>query len=175
MPSIGPTELVLVFLIALVVLGPKRLPEVGRQVGRMLREFRSATSQIRSEMGVDDLANDVRDIRSSIGVDDLTRDVGDLKREVDDAKQSLSVDTTPGAAASAAAEAPPAEPGQTAAESATTPAARDEDQSHESLTATAGALFAVPSTPVDRVPDTATPATASEPKPSTPSSTPDAD
>ena len=108
MPSIGPTELVLVFLIALVVLGPKRLPEVGRQIGRMMREFRSATSQIRSEMGVDDLANDVRDIRSSIGVDDLTRD---LTRDVDDVKQSLSVDSALGAPDPAAAEGPPGRTG----------------------------------------------------------------
>ena len=50
MPSIGPTELVLVFLIALVVLGPKRLPGVGRQIGRALREFRAATSEIRTEL-----------------------------------------------------------------------------------------------------------------------------
>ena len=100
MPSIGPAELVLVFIIALVVLGPKRLPEVGRQIGRAVREFRSATSQIRSEMGVDDIAADVRDIRKTVGVDGMTRDV---KRDVDEAKGAFRIDTgTPGAAASPA-------------------------------------------------------------------------
>jgi sec-independent protein translocase protein TatA len=42
--SVGPLEIVIVLIIALVVLGPKRLPEVGKSVGRGLREFKSAVS-----------------------------------------------------------------------------------------------------------------------------------
>ena len=44
MPNIGPLELILVLIIALVVLGPQKLPEVGRSVGRGMREFRGALS-----------------------------------------------------------------------------------------------------------------------------------
>jgi sec-independent protein translocase protein TatA len=44
MPNIGPMELVIVLVIALVVLGPKRLPEVGRSVGRGMREFKESLS-----------------------------------------------------------------------------------------------------------------------------------
>lgn len=40
MPNIGPLELALVAVIALLVLGPKRLPEAGRSLGRGLREFK---------------------------------------------------------------------------------------------------------------------------------------
>ena len=39
-----PTHLLFVLVIALLVLGPKRLPEVGRSLGRGLRDFRSALS-----------------------------------------------------------------------------------------------------------------------------------
>ncbi len=39
-----PTHLLFIFVIALLVLGPKRLPEVGRSLGRGLRDFRSALS-----------------------------------------------------------------------------------------------------------------------------------
>ncbi len=42
MPSIGPLELVIVLVIALIVLGPKKLPEVGRSVGRGMREFKDS-------------------------------------------------------------------------------------------------------------------------------------
>lgn len=44
MPNIGPMELIIVLVIALVVLGPKKLPEVGRSVGRSLREFKAGVS-----------------------------------------------------------------------------------------------------------------------------------
>ena len=40
--NIGPLELILVLAIALIVLGPKKLPEAGRAVGRGLREFRES-------------------------------------------------------------------------------------------------------------------------------------
>lgn len=42
MPNIGPLELVVVLIIALVILGPKKLPDVGRSMGRGMREFKSA-------------------------------------------------------------------------------------------------------------------------------------
>jgi sec-independent protein translocase protein TatA len=42
MPNIGPMELLIVGIIALVVLGPKRLPEVGRSLGKGMREFKDS-------------------------------------------------------------------------------------------------------------------------------------
>ena len=44
MPNIGPLEIIIVLVIALVVLGPKRLPDFGRSVGKGLREFKGAIS-----------------------------------------------------------------------------------------------------------------------------------
>lgn len=44
MPNIGPMELIVVLMIALVVLGPKKLPDAGRSVGKGLREFKDAIS-----------------------------------------------------------------------------------------------------------------------------------
>jgi len=44
MPNIGPMELIVVLVIALVVLGPKRLPGLGKQLGTGMREFKESIS-----------------------------------------------------------------------------------------------------------------------------------
>jgi sec-independent protein translocase protein TatA len=44
MPSIGPMELVIVLAIALLVVGPKKLPELGRSLGGGMREFKDSIS-----------------------------------------------------------------------------------------------------------------------------------
>ena len=47
--NIGPMELIIVLVIALIVLGPKRLPEVGRSVGKGMREFKDSLNGITNE------------------------------------------------------------------------------------------------------------------------------
>jgi sec-independent protein translocase protein TatA len=42
--NIGPMELIIVLVIALIVIGPKRLPEVGKSLGRGMREFKESIS-----------------------------------------------------------------------------------------------------------------------------------
>jgi sec-independent protein translocase protein TatA len=44
LPNIGPLEIVVVLIIALIVFGPKRLPELGRSLGKGIREFRGSLS-----------------------------------------------------------------------------------------------------------------------------------
>jgi sec-independent protein translocase protein TatA len=47
--SIGPMELIIVLVIALIVLGPKKLPEVGRSVGKGMREFKDSLNGITND------------------------------------------------------------------------------------------------------------------------------
>jgi sec-independent protein translocase protein TatA len=47
--NIGPMELVVVLIIALVVLGPKKLPEVGRSLGKGMREFKDSISNVSAD------------------------------------------------------------------------------------------------------------------------------
>jgi sec-independent protein translocase protein TatA len=54
MPSIGPMELIVVLVIALVVLGPKRLPDVGRSLGGGLREFKDSVAGVTEQAGSSD-------------------------------------------------------------------------------------------------------------------------
>jgi sec-independent protein translocase protein TatA len=44
MPNIGPLEIAIVLVIVLIIFGPKRLPELGRSIGRGIREFRGSVS-----------------------------------------------------------------------------------------------------------------------------------
>ena len=44
MPNIGPLELVIVLVIALIIFGPKKLPQLGSSLGRGIREFRSSVT-----------------------------------------------------------------------------------------------------------------------------------
>jgi sec-independent protein translocase protein TatA len=53
-PNIGPLEIIIVLIIALIVLGPKRLPDFGRSVGKGLREFKGALGGGSSRDGFDD-------------------------------------------------------------------------------------------------------------------------
>jgi TatA/E family protein of Tat protein translocase len=53
MPNIGPAELILILVIALVFIGPGKLPEVGASIGKSLREFRKASSDVQEATTVD--------------------------------------------------------------------------------------------------------------------------
>jgi sec-independent protein translocase protein TatA len=64
-PNIGPTELIIVLVIVLLVFGPKRLPGLGRQLGSGMREFKDSIT------GKDD--DDDRDERSADSDDETRR------------------------------------------------------------------------------------------------------
>jgi len=59
--NLGFPEMIFIFFVALVIFGPKRLPEIGRQIGKALNEFKRASnefkSQIESEISQIDLEN----------------------------------------------------------------------------------------------------------------------
>jgi sec-independent protein translocase protein TatB len=48
--GIGPTELLVILVIALLVLGPQRLPELARSLGKAIGEFKRATSDLQTEL-----------------------------------------------------------------------------------------------------------------------------
>ena len=46
--SIGMTELVIILVIALIIFGPRKLPELGRSLGKSIGEFKRASNELRS-------------------------------------------------------------------------------------------------------------------------------
>lgn len=51
---IGLPELILILVIALVIFGPRKLPEIGRSIGRGIKELRQATTEISKTVALDD-------------------------------------------------------------------------------------------------------------------------
>lgn len=52
MPTPGPLELVIILVIALLILGPGKLPDVGAALGKSIREFRKASSDVQDAVKV---------------------------------------------------------------------------------------------------------------------------
>lgn len=48
--NLGFSEMVFLFVLALLIFGPKKLPEIGRQIGRFMNEFRRASNEFRSQI-----------------------------------------------------------------------------------------------------------------------------
>lgn len=61
--NLGPGELLLILAIALVVLGPKKLPEVGRSLGKGMREFKESLSS----MSANDDDEETKQLKKAMG------------------------------------------------------------------------------------------------------------
>lgn len=106
--GIGMPELILILAVALIVIGPKKLPDLARSLGKALGEFKKATNELKSSMGVDEELSDVknafdkmntevREIKDSVNINPLKSDekpsssddaagVGDKTAEADSNK-----------------------------------------------------------------------------------------
>ncbi len=76
MPNLGFPELILIFVIALLVFGPKKLPELGKSLGKGLREFKKATEDIKSNFD-----EHLKDVEKS--VDDVKTTVSEATKDID--------------------------------------------------------------------------------------------
>ena len=76
MGPLGWTEMVVIFFVALVVLGPKKLPELGKTLGKGLREFRRASDDLKASWH-----EQIRDIETP--VHDIKQSLQDVKAEVE--------------------------------------------------------------------------------------------
>jgi TatA/E family protein of Tat protein translocase len=61
----GFSETVFIFLLALIIFGPKKLPEIGRQIGKALNEFRRASNEFKAQIE-SEIANLEREVQPQI-------------------------------------------------------------------------------------------------------------
>ncbi|MDQ7790651.1 MAG: twin-arginine translocase TatA/TatE family subunit [Clostridia bacterium] len=62
-PNIGIPELILILVVALIIFGPGKLPDVGKSLGKTIREFRKSSSEISSDI-MEAKVKDVEEIKS---------------------------------------------------------------------------------------------------------------
>lgn len=83
--GIGTWELVVILALALIILGPKKLPEAARSLGKGLARLRHSLDEARQEMGLDEIKKELEQDES---LGDL-REVLDVRREIRSAIEAL--------------------------------------------------------------------------------------
>ena len=94
MPQIGPLEILVVLVVALVVFGPSKLPELGRQVGRGYREFRKFQQGFRDDIEGAFRDDDDDDLGSSHRSDEAPRQIEARKPDHSAPPEPPPADTT---------------------------------------------------------------------------------
>ena len=64
---VGPGELIVILLLALIIFGPGKLPEVGRALGRTINEFRRVTRQVEEDINSDGRSADKAPVTAAQG------------------------------------------------------------------------------------------------------------
>lgn len=87
MGSIGTQEIIVIFVLALIVFGPRKLPELGKSIGKGLAEFKKASNELKrtweAEVNLDkEKSTPGNAVSESTG--NLSEIVGDLKKSIDD-------------------------------------------------------------------------------------------
>src|SRR5262249_34626840 len=75
MGQLGFSEMLVIFIVALLVFGPKKLPELGKSLGKGIREFRKATDELKSTW-----EEQVKDIQTPLN--DVKRDMHEMGQDL---------------------------------------------------------------------------------------------
>ncbi len=155
MGQLGMGEIALIFLVALLVFGPKKLPELGKSLGKGLREFKRATNDLKSswESQVKDIDREVSSAARDI------KNVGkDIEKDLDNSIRQERPDSPSGAANGRASTDPTTPSASTTADDAVppeTPDAATEDKSPTDPTTPSASTTADDAVPPE-TPDAAT-------------------
>jgi sec-independent protein translocase protein TatB len=152
--GIGMQELAIILVVALLVFGPKRIPELARMLGRGMGEFRRASSDLRQSLSLDDFQNDLRnELRKATQVHEPAEGTEDAEPDQP-------------------STAPPESATESAAKSATESAAKPTTESAAKPAANAAAAAAASAAAVETAPLGKVPAYPSSPAPSHPGELP---
>jgi TatA/E family protein of Tat protein translocase len=113
MGQLGFSEMLVIFIVALLVFGPKKLPELGKSLGKGIREFKKATEELKSswEDQVKDITTPLNEVKSDIH--NIGQDMkSDFYKHLEASAETP--ETAASAASAASAAAPAAHPSEPA-------------------------------------------------------------
>jgi Tat protein translocase TatB subunit len=93
--DIGFTELVVVFIVALLAFGPKRLPDIAKAIGRGIAEVKNAMEDVKSQ--IDSEVREVKNLKESVDISEEFKVESLLKPPDDPYHQTEKPDSAPGA------------------------------------------------------------------------------
>ena len=82
--TLGMPELILIFVVALLLFGPRKMPQIGRSIGRAMGEFRRASNEFKRTIEDEVAADEIRDVEKDLkGLRDVGQELRDLKQTVE--------------------------------------------------------------------------------------------
>jgi sec-independent protein translocase protein TatA len=84
--NLGMTEILIILLIALLLFGPRKLPELGRSLGQSIREFQRGAKNIREEFEKSANVKDFQEIK-----EELSKPLEELSKPLEELKKPLEV------------------------------------------------------------------------------------
>jgi len=112
MGSLGVPEIIFIFVLALLIFGPKRLPEIGRTVGKGLAEFRKASNDLKrtinAELALDEIPKPSPQLARRVPAGTIAAPLAAVVSAVEEAVSSaVSVEATPARDPATVAETTP--------------------------------------------------------------------
>jgi TatA/E family protein of Tat protein translocase len=85
--TLGMPELILIFVVALLLFGPRKMPDIGRSIGRALGEFRRASNEFRRTIEDEVAAEEIKEVEKDLrGIKDV------VKKPLESLESSLTAD-----------------------------------------------------------------------------------
>ena len=82
--TLGMPELILIFVVALLLFGPRKMPQIGRSIGRAMGEFRRASNEFKRTIEDEVAADEIRDVEKDLqGLREVGKELRDLKQTVE--------------------------------------------------------------------------------------------
>jgi TatA/E family protein of Tat protein translocase len=82
--TLGMPELILIFVVALLLFGPRKMPQIGRSIGRAMGEFRRASNEFKRTIEDEVAADEIRDVEQDLkGIREVGKELGEIKRTIE--------------------------------------------------------------------------------------------